>query len=140
MNPEFTFTLGNRTMNKTLYCENTGNPTPEFLIELAKMLGGRPWANHGKFRVYFDEGRKTQVYLNFEDGWSLNIWLEPCGQTAKWYANRKRDLQQQYTRHIRIAIGSHHFGEPVTAYSPETNADIEKMVAEFTAKMDQVCA
>lgn len=124
----------------THYDLETGNPTPEFLIQLAKMLGGRPWANHGKFRIYFDEGRKTQVYLNFDAGWSLNIWLEPCGQTAKWYANRKRDLQQQYTRHIRIAVGSHHYGESVTAYSPETNADFEKMVSEFAALLDGVAA
>lgn len=114
-----------------------GNPTYDALLLIAKLTNGKLWVKNGKTRIYFDEGKKTTVYLNFEDGWSLNVYLEPCGQTPKWYANRKNDLKAQYKKAFDIAIGSYYFGRKVTEYSNETNEEFNRCINAFKDKWVQ---
>jgi hypothetical protein len=134
----------------SLYDE-AGNPTNELLNFLAEATGGKAWTkrepanrylgyvtvpNAGeilKSRIYFNEGRLADVYLDFDGGWSLKVYLKPCNQTNAWYSSQKKKLMQDYQEALELAIGSFHYGEPVTSYSAETNEAFEIMVSKFTA-------
>ena len=136
----------------SLYDE-AGNPTLDLLNLLALWTGGKAWQkrepmsrNLGyvtvpdageilKSRIYFNEGKLADVYLDFEGGWSLKVYLKPCNQTGAWYSSQKKKLLAEYSGALELAIGSYHYGEAVTCYSAETNEAFELMVLKFEQKL-----
>lgn len=138
----------------SLYDE-AGNPTNELLDFLAQATGGKAWTkrepanrylgyvtvpNAGeilKSRIYFNEGRLADVYLDFNEGWSLKVYLKPCNQTGAWYTSQKKKLLAEYSGALELAIGSYHYGEAVTCYSAETNEAFELMVKKFEQKLKE---
>jgi hypothetical protein len=73
------------------------------LSKLADMINGKAWgADNGKPRIYMSSRKDMKVYFEFPDfdgeelgGARLQILIDECGQSAKWYASQKALVMQR---------------------------------------------
>jgi hypothetical protein len=81
------------------------------LDALARIVGGKSWGlDRGKPRIYLPSAKDRKIFISFEDfdgaelaGAKLQIFIDDCGQSPKWYSSQKR-VEIKAFRHIFLAI------------------------------------
>jgi hypothetical protein len=81
------------------------------LDALARIVGGKSWGlDRGKPRIYLPSAKDRKIFISFEDfdgaelaGAKLQIFIDDCGQSPKWYSSQKR-VEIKALRHIFLAI------------------------------------
>ena len=70
----------------------------ENLKKIAIIIKGSAWGEDKKMpRIYFQSAKGRKVYFSFPDfdgselgGARLNVFIDDCGQSSKWYASQKQ--------------------------------------------------
>ena len=79
------------------------------------------WQKSDKLRVYYKSRQGVKLFSDWGDGWSLQCFIDDCGQHPNWYKSQREELIGSVKDSHNILVGLTYIEEPVTGYSEELN-------------------